>query len=538
MLKIKNLLIFATILIFIGVAVSPVIAAYNINTHSRKINLKNESRKISTNLLSDLKVYVKIKEIKALENPDPWPWAKEADFSIRVTIDGVTYSKSFDSDRNHLYPGWVASHKLDEDKKLVDITLKLIDRDPDADDVCDINPNVGVKSCNVVYNIDEGTWTGDDSGTGHAKGDGRDKPQCEIWFDIWHEKGERLKADANGPYQAKIGESIQLHGSATGGYPPYSWRWVFIKNGEKLKTPTEQNPVVTFYTVGRIDVFLEVKDSEGNRADDYTTLTIYEEEKKNKYVVLIAGGEGIDYPDWWPIDLADDKDFEEMTLYAYETFKGLGYSDENIYYLSGKHVKNGGDAKTTRENIKYAITKWLRSKSDKNSDIFIFLSGHGTYTGVSSIVAVHPGEPWKIWEVISSKELDSWLDSVEYSTCTVLIEACYSGGFISDLSDENRIVITATDKSHPAFAGSFPYPFFSELRKRSDTYKPSYADAWMNADKRVDGNAPDEQNPLIDDDGDGVGYGDSNVNELPNDKDGDGEPDPHEDGWLAMKTFP
>jgi len=499
---------------------------------------KNIGKDIVTNTLGDCKIFVKIKEIKALENPDPWPWAAAADFKVMVNIDGSTYSKSFESDKNHIYPNWVATHSF-EYKEKMSISIKLIDRDPDTDDVCDINPRVGVKSCSVVYNVNEGSWGGDDGGTGHLKGDGKDKPQCEIWFEIWDECSDKLKADAGGPYRAKVGEEVQLHGSATGGYPPYRWYWSFCKNGKKIGGANVQNPVAKFYSAGKIDVYLTVYDDKGNYDDDYTTLTIFEKEKKNKYVVLVSGGDGLGDISWWPNDRADDEDFEEETQYAYETFRNLGYSDDNIYYLSGKSIKNGGDAVTTKDNVKYAITKWLKSRSDENSDVFIFIAGHGAYfPKFGSVVAVYPGRPWNIWEVVMSKEMALWLSDLKYSTCIVVIEACQSGGFISDLSGRNRIIMTATDEFSLAYCGSFPYPFFGELRKTSDTYKPSYGDAWMAADKRVDGSSPDEQNPLIDDNGDRGGYGDGNVNLLPNDKDGDGEYDPGEDGWLAIQTFP
>ena len=530
---VERILVILIISLFLVTSFFPSIIAGKVKTFSKNVNKKTIAK-----TMGNCKIFVKIKEIKALENPDPWPWAAAADFKVIVKIDGSTYSKSFDSDKNHIYPNWIATHSF-EYKEKIDINIKLVDRDPDTDDVCDINPEVGVKSCSLTYNVNKDSWSGDDDGTGHSKGDGKDKPQCEIWFEIWDECNDEMSVDAGGPYRAKVGEEIQLYGSATGGQPPYRWRWYFYKNSEKIGQAEVQDPVVKFYSVGKIDVFLRVYDDKGDFADDYTTLTIFEREKKNKYVVIVAGGDGLGDVSWWPSDRADDEDFEEEAEYAYETFKNLGYSDDDIYYLSGKSLKKGGDAVTTKDNVKYAITKWLKSKSDKNSDIFIFIAGHGAYIPkLGSVVAVYPGRPWNIWEVVMSKEMALWLSELKYSTCTVVIEACQSGGFIEDLSGRNRIIMTATDHFNPAYCGGFPYPFFGELRKTSSTYKPSYGDAWMAADKSIDGNSPDEQNPLIDDNGDRKGYGDNRVNLLPNDKDGDGQYDPGEDGWLAIQTFP
>ena len=81
------------------------------------------------------------------------------------------------------------------------------------------------------------------------------------------------QADANGPYEGHVGESVQFHGSATGGKPPYSWYWEF-GNGYSSSL---QNPIYAYGETGIYTVVLTVTDDNDNSDDDTTTATIYPE---------------------------------------------------------------------------------------------------------------------------------------------------------------------------------------------------------------------------------------------------------------------
>jgi len=81
------------------------------------------------------------------------------------------------------------------------------------------------------------------------------------------------QADANGPYEGHVGGTVQFHGSATGGEPPYTWHWDF-GNGYSSSL---QNPIYTYGETGVYTVVLTVTDDNGNSDDDTTTATIYPE---------------------------------------------------------------------------------------------------------------------------------------------------------------------------------------------------------------------------------------------------------------------
>ncbi len=101
------------------------------------------------------------------------------------------------------------------------------------------------------------------------------------------EGGPPLEADADGPYEAYEGESIQFEGSATGGVPPYSYEWDF-GNGD---TSDEEDPIYAYDAPGVYDVILAVTDSAKEEAVDETTATI--NELPCCFEVLIPTGFGL-----------------------------------------------------------------------------------------------------------------------------------------------------------------------------------------------------------------------------------------------------
>lgn len=78
--------------------------------------------------------------------------------------------------------------------------------------------------------------------------------------------GDVFKASAGGPYHGYVNESIQFHGSASGGVQPYSWEWDFGDGGISY----QQNPTHTYTSAGNYSVTLTVTDSDGKVAEDAT----------------------------------------------------------------------------------------------------------------------------------------------------------------------------------------------------------------------------------------------------------------------------
>jgi hypothetical protein len=284
--------------------------------------------------------------------------------------------------------------------------------------------------------------------------------------------------------------------------------------------------------------------------------------------------------------------FERTANWVYQTYKSLGYNDDDIFYLSGgKYYTNGVDGLDYKTNIQNAITGWLNDRTWQNSNYFFYFIGHG-YENTGAVVVQHPENTD---DYIFPSEFSEWFDSIDnYHTGIFLIESCFSGFFIDALSkgNEQRIIMTSTDKYTEGYSDwfdeggmfKFSHGYFKALA--TDV---SYGKAWEAGDTQVDEfsnsnirynfmknaimkimknkmnditNRPyftkissmpisgiahsliekvlylrysrggDEQNPLIDDNGNGIGCGTSASDTLPL-WDGTGW-----DGNLALNTFP
>jgi len=539
MIKVKNgerfVIIFIVGVLVLTSTLMPV-TALKINSSENDLQNITSINPVPGSTGDDPEVFVKVNRIHALESVDSFD---EADFYLKIEIDDLghqTSPKPLEKNDDDISFGedynWIASETIYGEKNIVDINIQLWDRDSEwydgSDDRLDITSIKDDCSLDISYDIRTGTWDGEDHGTGHSEGNsGESWDKCEIWFEIYHEGGDggdEFKVDANGPYEAEVGEEIELKATASNGNPPYNnWYWIVFKGSNRIKESASQNMKITFTEEGTYRGIVQVRDKNNDHAEDWATITITndEPEPRNKYAVLIAGGSGDDL----------DDNFERTAEHGYRCFKKLGYNDDQICWLSGKNKKENADKKTTYSNVKWAIKDWLDDRSDENSDCFILLCDHGD-PSLFGAVAVHPGNSASIFSVVLPFVLDWWLDDLEYNTLTVCISSCYSGKFIKYISGRNRIVITTTDSdsvSYSAGENVFMAPFFSELEKTSNTYKPSYGDAWMAGDKCVDGSrSPDEMNPKIDDDGNGKGHGTDAVDKLPLDG----------DGYLALNTYP
>jgi len=532
----KILIITVLAILLFSSLISPVSSIKIKNTSVSEVKEPDDNKSPGSSL-NNPTIYVKVKRIHALEPVDSFD---EADFYLKIEINHMgqqTSPKPLKKNDNDICFGddynWIASQEIYDNKNVVDITIQLWDRDDEwydgSDDRLDISPFKDDCSVDIRYDLRTGKWDGDDSGTGHSEGNsGESWDKCEIWFEISHEEGDNgneLKVDANGPYEGNVGEVIELKATATGGKPPYHhWYWMIFDKNDVIKESNSQTIKISFDKEGKYSALIQVRDQKNDYAEDSTLITITDEEEpkpKKKYAVLIAGGTGDDL----------DDAFENTTEHGYRCFKKLGYTDDQICWLSGKNKKDKADKKTTYSNVKWAITSWLKSRSDENSDCFILLCDHGD-PALFGGVSVHPGNPSNLFSVVLPFIFDWWLDDLKYNTLTICVSSCYSGKFIKYISGRSRIIITSTDHDSVSYSANenlFMSEFFDELEKTSSTYKPSYGDAWMAGDYYINGIRKDTvMNPQIDDNSDKKGHGTLNADTLPLGG----------DGYLALKTYP
>ncbi|WP_371806735.1 Ig-like domain-containing protein [Candidatus Lokiarchaeum ossiferum] len=228
----------------------------------------------------------------------------------------------------------------------------------------------------------------------------------------------------------------------------------------------------------------------------------------------------------WIIIAGDRSDHDKLNYIIYgceqvhNTLTGLGVSADDIYYLApevdGYSQSLYNDDVTTLANIDYAIGTWAAGKVDETKGLGMYIFDHG---GVD--VMCIPGTD------LSASHLDSELDDLETATgCNrniIVYEACHSGSFIDNLSQENRIILTATDQDHGSSVNpshnwaTFSEGFWSSVAK-CRTIGRAFEDA--RAFVVASGHAT-SQFPWIDDNHDSVPHETDASGYLPNGGDGD-----------------
>jgi len=262
--------------------------------------------------------------------------------------------------------------------------------------------------------------------------------------------------------------------------------------------------------------------------------TVLEDDIVEHYAVIICG---------WADNDKDQEAFERSTTRAHNALRKQGYSDKNIYHLRKDTSNERVDDELNYDTAKYALEVWLPSHANKNSKCLVYLNGHGTdYGGFT----VDEGKR------IIDYEVSNWLRDLECKTLTVVVECCFAGNFIDDLSGHNRIIITSTNSYLKAHRIEYPdESAFSKFFFEALDDGKSYGGAWEAAEKTIAESLPgdaaplinrkaieennklitldnDMQIPLIDDNGDGIGHGTAGEDDLPLGG----------DGALAKNTYP
>lgn len=95
--------------------------------------------------------------------------------------------------------------------------------------------------------------------------------------------GENFTANANGEYNADVGENITFLGSASGGVEPYNWSWD-LGDGN---TSDEQNPTHNYSKERIYNIILTVKDNSSEIAKDETIAKIGQEDESDAGWIII-----------------------------------------------------------------------------------------------------------------------------------------------------------------------------------------------------------------------------------------------------------
>lgn len=181
----------------------------------------------------------------------------------------------------------------------------------------------------------------------------------------------------------------------------------------------------------------------------------------NCYAVIISGGAD-SYNNW--VRYWNDCSAIYSTL-----IRVYGYSRDHISVImsdgtnpgADRHHNNGtydsspldldGDG---TNDIQYAATKAnialvfnaLSQKMTSNDFLFIFTTDHGGQTSGDNVYL-------NLWgETMSDAEFAKEVKKVNAGQISIVMEQCHSGGFISDLSSEGRVLATACTANENSYA--------------------------------------------------------------------------------------
>lgn len=138
-----------------------------------------------------------------------------------------------------------------------------------------------------------------------------------------------------------------------------------------------------------------------------------------------------------------------------------------------------------------AVLQGLAQRMDKQNDVlFLFLSSHGAQDHWLD-VAFEPLE----MDDLKAEKLKELLDQSGIRNRVIIVSACYSGGFLDVLKDDNTLVLTASSRDHVAYGcGDITeYTYFGDAYfVKSLEHGDSFISAFDEARARIAAREADE----------------------------------------------
>jgi len=109
------------------------------------------------------------------------------------------------------------------------------------------------------------------------------------------------------------------------------------------------------------------------------------------------------------------------------------------------HPSTSGTPLASRDNLAAAV-RGIGKIMDKNEDVLIlFMTSHGSREGFALQL------PGAIPIALPPGEVATILTGAGIRNRVVIVSACYSGIFVKPVANDNTIVMTAADETHPSF---------------------------------------------------------------------------------------
>jgi len=171
-----------------------------------------------------------------------------------------------------------------------------------------------------------------------------------------------------------------------------------------------------------------------------------------------------DYPGIYdlPYSINEILSFQDTLL------NGGNWNDSHIYVIT--------DTDANKAGIFYAIN-WLASNADENDISIFYFVGHGARNLSNESISTYDGP-------IYDDELDEKLDGVN-GQLVVILDSCFSGGFIKELGKKERIILTACKKDEKTYqvrdlrSGIFGYFLNISLEFFTKRAEATYLFTWF-----------------------------------------------------------
>ena len=216
-------------------------------------------------------------------------------------------------------------------------------------------------------------------------------------------------------------------------------------------------------------------------------------------------------PEW--IDFPSTKNHLLLVLNSLKPGGDIWMKDDDTLFFT--YINHGMDEKE-KENGKYAHDTFFGFPFEFDSLKEI----------ISYFVFRKDIDKYRVYDW----ELAQFLENVHSAKKIFLLQPCFSGGFINDLTGINHIICTASREDEYASA-SWIEPFIRGLTGKADANgddQISILEAYEYAARKVNEKTSDEH-PLLDDNDDGIGHHYSEVGYDPT--------NPSFDGYLAARTY-
>jgi hypothetical protein len=145
--------------------------------------------------------------------------------------------------------------------------------------------------------------------------------------------------------------------------------------------------------------------------------------------------------------------------------------------IAESHIRTLTNEMANKSAVIDAI-QWLATNAKINDVVIFYYIGHGGHTPTNETLVLYNG-------VLFDGELNTYIDAIQARNIIIILDCCYSGGFIEELAHFGRIIITACDKSESTYqiadlqSGIFGYFFNYSLEHLTKTPEMTYMLTWF-----------------------------------------------------------